>query len=277
MQHLTFLPNPTTTSMQQAGVVMVVRCVPDLFTGERLNIGVVAIDNTGRRLAKMISEPGRLDCLYGDAANNVLWLAKAAEEAFLKCASMPSPQIIIDDPAPYYNSSLEDVLNNVFADQITVALPRRQDATKKALDDESAWIEVANQIKLMKGLSADVIANTPHVLIETERGTRAVTAQLQPAHGVGTVRSADYSPATLKTHLMDSLLDLECAARYRNKRGMGIFILRSDRETVKSAGAIDAVIDSVAFRAPRSLHLEVSQDSHTLAESVAEWAESMSS
>lgn len=276
MQAPDFLQPFSHQAIQQSGVVMVLRCVPDVFTGERLNIGVAAIDPNGKRACKVITEPGRLECLYGEAAANVLLLAKAAEEAFMAGAPMPTGQITLDEPAPFYNTTLDDVVQQVFADQVTVALPRRQDSSKKSLDDEEAWRLVSNHIKLKQHLQADVIASTPHVLIETERGTRSVTAPLQPKHGVGTVRSADYSAATLKAHLMDSLLDLECAARYRNKRGMGIFILRPENETMKTASAIDAVIDSITFRAPSNLHMEVSQDSQSLAGRVTDWAASMS-
>jgi hypothetical protein len=275
MQAPNFLSQSPQQLLQQGGVVMVLRCVPDIFTSERLNIGVAAIDQQGKRACKVITEPGRLECLYGEAAGNVLLLAKAAEEAFLSGVPMPTSQVTLDEPAPFYNTSLQDVVHQVFCDQVTVALPRRPEASKKVLDDDEAWQQVSDHIKLLQHLQADVIANTPHVLIETDRGTRSVTAQLQPRHGVGTVRSADYSAATLKTHLMDSLLDLECAARYRHKRGMGIFILRPKSETMKHASAIDAVIDSITFRAPSNLFMEVSHESQELAGSVAEWAASM--
>lgn len=276
MQIPNFLSTPTQQALQQGGVIMVLRCVPDVFTGERLNIGVAGIDQQGRRACKVVTEPGRLDCLYGESASDVVLLAQAAAEAFMAGAAMPTSQVTLDAPSPFYNTALEEAVQQVFADQVTVALPRRQDANKKTMGDEEAWQQVSDHIKLQQNLQADVIAGTPHVLIETERGSRSVTAQLQPKHGVGTVRSADYSASTLKTHLMDSLLDLECAARYRSKRGMGIFILRPKQESHKSAAAIDAVIDSITFRAPRNLFVEVSQDSQTLAGSVVEWAASMS-
>lgn len=269
-------PSQAPIAAQQTGVFMVLRCVPDAFTGERLNVGVAGIDAQGQRACKVISEPGRLECLYGEAAATVVLLAKAAEEAFMAGAPMPSSQLTLTEPMPLYHTSLADALVQLFADQVTVALPHRQEGKRKTLDDQAAWTLVSDHIKQLQHLHADVIAGTPHVLVETERGKRAVTVPLQARHGVGTVRSADYAPATLKTHLMDSLLDLECAARYRNKRGMGIFILRPEDQPDQLASAVDTVIDSIAFRAPRNLHIEVSQDGQALARHVAQWAAEMS-
>ena len=51
----------------------------------------------------------------------------------------------------------------------------------------------------------EVVANTPVALVQTPQGPKPVMVQLQPRNGVGAVRSADYSPQSLKTHLMDKM------------------------------------------------------------------------
>lgn len=271
------LPAPTTVPAQPAGYYFVIRCEPDPFTGERLNVGVCAVDVQGKRYVKAISEPGRLECLYGDNAAMVVSMAQTAAACALQGLGSPSSQIVFDNPLPFYNTSVEDAIVSVFSEQVTVAIPKKitNGNQKHKMDDETAWNMVADNIRLIKGLQADVIANTPQVLIETDRGLRSVVVPLQPKHGAGTVRSADYSPTTLKSHLMDSLLDLDCAARYRQKRSLGMFILRPSQLTFKEDGAIDAAIDSIAFRAPSNLHLEVSHDSMILARAINKWADSL--
>lgn len=271
------LPSLAAEPTKPAGYYFVIRCEPDPFTGEQLNIGVCAIDPSGKRHVKVITEPGRLECLYGENACLVVSMAQTAAACAMQGLGSPSSQIVFDIPLPYYHTSAQDVLASAFAEQVTVAIPKKSNDTsnKNKLDDEAAWTMVANDIRLLKGLQADVIANTPQVLIETGRGARSVMVPLQPAHGAGTVRSADYSTQTLKSHLMDSLLDLDCAARYRRKRGLGMFILRPKKATVKEASAIDAAIDSIAFRAPSNLYLEVSDDSMTLAQAINSWADSL--
>lgn len=261
-----------TAVLQSAGQVFVIRCEPDPFTGERINVGVCVIAPNGQRLVKVISDPGRLDCLYGeDGAGITVSMAQVAGACASKGLPPPSSQIHFDEPVSFFNANPEDMLESTFADQVTVALPRRAEKAKKQLDDLAALSTVTNYLKRLKGLNVDFLANTPQVLVNTERGQRAVNVPIQPKNGVATIRSADYTAATLKTHLMDSLLDLECAARYRQKKHLGIFILRPEHASDAAVKAVDHVIDSVAFRAPGNLRMEVEYDGETLAKAIDEW------
>jgi hypothetical protein len=257
--------------VEPAGMIFVIRCTPDIFTGERINVGVCAIDAQGKRKGKVVTEPMRLQCLYGDQAINVLLLAQAALEAAEIGAPSPSPQITFDDPSPYFNSTLVQAVENTFADQVTVALPHRDNPLREEMPDEVAQAKVANAVKDRIGLDFELLANTPQVVINTERGPRTMTIPLQPRNGVGTIRSAFYNPNTLRTHLLDSVLDLECAARFRQKRALGLFILRPGKASRKDQGAIDSVIDNVAYRCPKNLYLGVSDDERALAEEITEW------
>lgn len=255
-----------------AGMLFVVRCAPDAFTGERFNVGVYAVASNGQRAAKVIEQVGRLDCLYGNAAGSVLWLAKAAQEAALKGTASPSPQITFDGPSPYYNCSAEQAVERAFVELVTVALPRTEGAgAAPKVTDEDALQSVGNAVRTLIGLNFELLANTPQVVLETDRGPWTVNIPLQPSQGVGIIRSADYTPAVLKTHLMDSVLDLTCAAHYRLKRGMGLFLLLSSHQDKATADAVEAVVDNVLHRAPGNLQLH--QDDHAagLAQRIQEW------
>lgn len=253
-------------------MVFVIRCVPDPFTDERINVGVCAIDaETGVRFVKVISEPGRLHCLYGDMAYSVVNLAQVAGEAAQKGLSSPSSQIIFDVPSPFFNSTAASVVENTFADQISVAIPQREQKQQAQVDDDLALQKVADAIKLQRTFDFDLIANTPQVIVQTERGPRPMKIPLQPKNGVGTVKSAYYSASTLKSHLLDSILDLECAARYREKTHLGMFILRRNDENRKDMASIDSVIDSIAARASRHMYIEVATQPDELAEACAKW------
>lgn len=262
---------PPSTRAEPAGMLFVIRCTPDIFTGECINVGVCAIDATGRRKGKVVTEPARLQCLYGEQSVNVLMLAQAALEAAERGALPPSPQVVFDEPTPYFNSTLEQALENTFADQVTVALPHRDGALRQELPDEVAQTRVSDAVKARIGLDLELLANTPQVIVNTERGPRTMVIPLQPRNGVGTIRSAYYNASTLRTHLMDSVLDLECAARFRQKRSLGLFILRPRNRSRKDQLAIDGVIDNVVYRCPTSLHLGQSDDVGALAEEIAAW------
>lgn len=268
------LSKPTAATWAAAGQYFVIRCTPDPFTGETLNVGICVVEPNGKRHVKVITEAGRLECLYGDSgASLVVSMAGIAGAFALQGLSAPSDQISFDPPSPYFNASPQETLEAAFAEQITVAIPRKQEKAIKTVDDDTALSIVSNEIKRKLGLQADFLAQSQQLIINTDQGPRTIRVPLLPPLGAGAVRSADYSVQSLKSHLMDSLLDIECAARHAKKKYLGMFILRPEHHTPKQATAIDNVIDSIAFRAPRNLRLEVSYDAPSLADHICEWAE----
>lgn len=254
-----------------AGQVFVIRCEPDPFTGERINVGVCVQEASGKRLVRCIEEPGRLECLYGAGAAAVLNLAKFAAACAAEGLPPPSPQIIFDTPLPYYHAKAEEILRLTFQEQVTVALPQRAGTARNQIDDSAALSLVLGEVRKLVPMWGEVIANTPVTLINTPQGPRPVTVPLQPRNGVGTVRSGDYTPTSLKAHLMDSVLDLQCAALYRQRGHQALFLLRPPQEPPKLASQRDDAIDNVMYRA-NALRLFQSHSSEELAADIAAWA-----
>ena len=271
MQFLAPHPNQAPASAA-GGQVFVIRCEPDPFTGERINVGVCVITASGQRLVRCVEEPVRLECLYGPGAASILSLAKIAGACAAQGLPSPSPQITFDDPLPYYHATAEEILRITFQEQITVALPKRQSKERRQIDDAAALALVLGELSRLMNVLGEVVANTPVTLLDTPQGPRPVTVQLQPRHGVGAVRSADYSPQALKTHLMESVLDLQCAALYRKRHHQALFLLRPPTEPAKLASQRDEVIDSVMYRAS-AVRLHQADNSQKLAADIAAWAE----
>lgn len=259
----------------EAGRVFVIRCVPDVFTGEVVNVGVCAIDGaSGKRFAKVITEPGRLTCFYGESAANIVALAMAAGEAAQSAVPPPSEQIIFDEPVPYYNTTAHEVLGSTFAMQVTCALAQRQKAgSQEHITDDMALETAIDCIKKERDLQAEFIANTPMVMLNTDKGPRPVFIPLQPVHAVGTIRSADYGADSLRLHLMESILDMEAAQRWRNKDAAGLFILRPPGKDKKHLDAVDKVIDAVAWRCSKSMQIEVEPTAAALGKQISKWAD----
>lgn len=267
---------PPSGYLQPAGMVFVIRCIPDIFTREQFNIGVCAIGENGKRRVKVITEPGRFACFYGDSASNVVFLAQAAGEAALNAAPSPSPQIIFDTPTPYYNSTLEDVVDSTFADQVTAAIPYKAPKDREQITDDIARVKTIDAIKKARALDTDFIASVPLVVLNTDTGPRSVYIPLQANHAVGTIRSADYSPDALKMHLLESALDMEAAQRWREKMSAGLFILRPAHKDKKAAEAIDRTIDAVLWRCPKSLHVDIEPTVEDLGKKIETWADEYS-
>lgn len=253
-------------------MLSVIRCEPDPFTGERLNIGVVGVASNGTRLARVIQEPGRLECLYGAGAERVVAMAAAAAEAVRSDRPMPSAQLIVGQPQPFYNVSLEAAVNRAFDDLVTVALADRDRQPRpKALTDEMAEQRVFERLRKKIGLNMEILSNTPDVILQTARGPWKVHIPLQPPQGVGTVKSTDYGAATLRTHLNECMLDLACASQYRNKARIGLFLLRAERARADANDA-DSIIDALFCRAPEHMRIEVRDDPEALAQEIQAWS-----
>jgi hypothetical protein len=110
-------------------------------------------------------------------------------------------------------------------------------------------------------------------MLNTDSGPRPVFIPLQTAQAVGTIRSAHYGADSLKMHLLESVLDMEAAQRWRNKPAAGLFILRPPGKDKKHADQIDKVIDAVAWRCNKSLHLDVEPTAELLASRIGQWAD----
>lgn len=263
--------------MTQMGMSSNIRIVPDLFTGELLNIGIGIITADGRRVVRVIKEAGRLVCLYGEEnAKSIVMLAQLAASAFEAGQSSPSPNIIFDEPQPFFNMDAESALNQFFRDQVTVAIPQRIEQQKHTpVKTEALRAKVYALLKIKSPhLERDsVIPQSPLTTVQTARGTRTVRIPLQPANGAGGLESADYSPQSVKTHLMDTLLDLEFAAQARGLKKLGLFIARPSGLPSEKAKAIDNAIDYVVWRAPSNCRVSMETNVDRLVEEIIDWTE----
>ena len=261
-----------------AGYFVKISAVPDLFTDEVLNVGVGVIASNGRREVRVITTPGRLECLYGDAAHNLVDLAQLAADAFRNNISQPSPNIVIGEARPFYNMDPETALARFFQDQVTVAIPLRQEGLDRhdPVKTEAMRAQVYQLLRTKGQLMAvdGLIPQSPRTIVPTDRGPRTVTIPLQPTNAVGGLESVDYSGATIRMHLLDALLDLECAAEARGIKKLGLFIGRPDRDLPETKlREIDNAIDHVVWRTPKHCRVEIERDLGILSDKILEWAE----
>lgn len=277
---------PQTAPAEAAGRVFVIRCIPDPFTGESLNIGVCGVSAAGTRVVKVITEAGRLNCLYGDSARAVVNMAAVAKYCLEHNLPSPSEQIVFDDPLPYFNSSVEQVVADAFADQVTVALPQRVNRATPQVDDQAALAALRREMKqLSLELSAnEVLPAEPAVLIPTHDSAmpRTVHIPIRPAYGYGAVRSADYSGHSLRGHLLESLLDLSFAGRYRRNRlygeaagvklpALAIFVMHNPQASALRRKDADRVIEDLAPKAAGLVDLVPAIGSADMARAVWDW------
>jgi hypothetical protein len=274
-------PPPVAHTWQPVGHALTIRAMPDAFTREVLNIGVAMVLNNGTRIAKVVDEPGRLSCLYGEQQSHaILLMAKIAYEAFLSGESSPSPTIIFSEPTPVFHMTPENALESLFKDQVTVAIPQRAaqgDSEEGALPTDTLRAQVYGYIRdnTEPMIGDTIIPQSTLAVVNTAKGPRTVRVPLQPPTGLGALESADYSGQTVRIHLMDALLDVEFAAEARNIKRLGLFIARPSRPGVsdRQLREIDNAIDNVTGRAPRNCRVEVETKVERLAEHILDWSE----
>lgn len=265
-------------NMQQTGMSYVIRVIPNLFTGEVLNIGITVITTEGRRAVKVIDEPGRLTCLYGEqAAESLVFLAQIAKEAAESGAPSPSHNIIYSDPLPFFNMHPEDALNHFFKDQVTVAIPfpdekRKTQEKKLRTDDVRAKVYSLIKQKTSAFSGDSLIAQSSFQAIPTPNGdTRNIIIPLLPKNGIGGLESADYTNQSLKLHLMDALLDIECVAKHKGFKKLGLFIAKPENVPAYRTTEIENAIDYVMWRAPSECKVVQESNLDRLTEEILEW------
>lgn len=267
----------TAPPMTPAGHAFVIRAIPDLFTGEILNIGVCVHSPDGKRRVRVIDKPGRLECFYGDAAHEVVALAKHAEYCALNGLPSPASNVIFDSPVAFYNLSPDQALQGFYVDLVTVAISKTATLGQPAqFTTEDARAAVTRIVKEMRANMAldSLVADTPNILINVADKPRFVCVPLQPTYGAGTIESADYSEDTIRLHLLDRITDLAAVFEARKATQLAMFIVRPQRLiSEKQQLHIDNAIDKVLWKAPKNMRVEVETSVKRTAELVIEWGE----
>lgn len=278
MNAISNLLRPSLVSKVAAsGQAFVIRAIPDLFTGEVINVGVCIVLPTGQRYAKVIDAPGRLECLYGDAAHEIVLLAKQAKYCAVNNLPSPALNIIFDQSEPYYNLSPDQAVDGFFGDWVTVALAKPNAQISIAqFTTADARREVLDVIRRLRPISAisPLIPENASLLINIDEKNRLVDVPLQPNFGAGTIESVDYGAGTIRLHLLERITDLAAVHRAGKASLLGMFIVRPQGVvSEKKLREIDNAIDNVLWKIPGNMRVEVESSIERTAQFAIEWAD----
>ena len=277
--YIGYEPPDFTNDQSQTGYWCRIVAEPDTFTGERFNIGVGIVDSTGGRHVRVITEKGRLECAFGTSdAESILMMAEVAKKCFEAGTEPLFQNVIFDVPVALLNRAPLLALDELFFDQVTFAIPQRVEAARPVgwLTREETRKSVYQLIR--ERVSANnanfLIPQAQHMNVQTGRGSsKPVNVPLQPAGGAAGLESACYTPSTVKTHLMDAMLDLQAYATANDVKNTGMFVLRPTTGlSRKSQLILDNTIDDVLWRAPRDWKIEIQEDPESLTDKILEWA-----
>ncbi len=113
-----------TTEAKVSGKWFPIRLVPDLATGELLNVGVGFIDSRRKLHVKILDSARVFECMYGPAGlENFTFLLTVLREHFQKTAQAisPSPHIVLGARSYAAGESVPEILESLYQSQVTLA------------------------------------------------------------------------------------------------------------------------------------------------------------
>lgn len=264
------------TGFTQTGESWRVQLAPDIFTGERFNVGIGVRLPSGAVRVMVMTEPGRLPCFYGETgAENILFAAALYKEAAEAGKPSPVDNIIESDRQPIFNVAPEEALASLFRDQVSAAResdkPKADDATVKR---DALTTNIYNFIRKERPEEADrIIPQSPLAIVQTEKGARPARVPIQAENAFAGLESAAIKTShIIQFNLMNALLDVEAACRWRKIGRMGMFVLRPDTRDERWNTMVDNAIDKVIWRAPPECVIDASSNIAELSAKIMEFA-----
>lgn len=204
---------------------------PELSGVQRFVVGVV-VRGQGQQAARLMSEPGRLDCFFRprSIAADFTWLISMARSQLAQAnldAPIALPVLNLTATAPQFVSgqSAEALAETLFAQLVPAAKDEIEaPPARPYLDTASLRELVHNELKRITGLDYSRIVREAGEIIR-DRGDHAFDVDIITARAVGSVISADYkSLASIERNLLRAAHDVQAYSGSRNKDARGIFI-----------------------------------------------------
>ena len=251
----------------------VIRATPDLFARETLNVGVCVLTAAGERLARCISTPGRLNCLYDESgAKLIVEMANSSARRFKLGQSSDTEQVQFVDIGPVYNISPQQAVDALFHDLVTVATITKKEHDAKSAENEDAlaegdWVkQVHGLLRLRHPLDAErIIPKEQSVRIASTRGEFDVPVHVVGRNRFGRIVVASQTPKTVQKNLIFALADMERLAEEKNA-SVALFVGRSNADA-----RTDDMVDYVYQRKTKAVRLEAEYTPEALTDHVEAW------
>lgn len=272
-----------------AGEWFRIQWMPDLSTGELLNIGVVFKETGGRVHVKMLNQFTRLTCLYDvEISESAAFVISVVESSLLAESNVsPSKNVIYSDSLFVQGSDSSKILNELFDTSVTLSRP--VDIKKEGSIDRIKTISTAelrevvfHQVRAEIGvLSANQIL--PQCSILTKKYGDNVYQLDIPVQGKGmlgsVVSAAHKTVQHVELNLLRAFSDVETAVRvYEGRDKGGMFVLKPEDKVIKTFGRknryeIEKKLDNISWKAESNgIIMVVRDDPKRLADDLIKWA-----
>ncbi|NEV64721.1 hypothetical protein [Thiorhodococcus minor] len=262
-----------------------IRFIPDLSTGERLNLGVGLLGEDGRIHAKLLTDFTRLHCLYGERIDSdelrfLLDLLRHGWSHPEEALRSPSPHLLFSPLKYAAGDSLEAILEDLY--QVTVTLEPSPQTDRKAtrdthmIDTKTARERVFEAMVRKAPLSASLLAPNP---IWPVNGGKLLDMPIRAPSQFATLISVWHTRSERREiTALRAQADLDAARTLFPDDTGGLFILRPPPGEPGYDEAqqrkIDQVIEMTTWRlGVQGMPCEAEHDPEALAERVLSWSE----
>ncbi|MDN3525667.1 hypothetical protein QWY79_10370 [Halomonas sabkhae] len=268
---------------------------PNLFAGEKLNVGVGFVDQTGRLHTRVSNNLSRLRCLYDDRVDleGIQMLVGLAGDLFdreLYEPDMPgavSPQLSFSTPSYAAGTCVEEILETFYEQTVSLVPPLQEKDAKRtyfrgytnraARQSLQQWMTKNHQ-----ELASRIFPRDPAFKIRAVDGgaTQEHTVDLplhQPGKLAGSIISAYCSTEqTAQLRLLQSAMTINTTKRHLEKEKIGLFVLRPGEDSGlgrKVLRHFDEMIDENVWQLrDAGVHVGVECSVESLGREVAGWA-----
>lgn len=276
-----FADAPDATDPPFKGKWFEIRIQPDLATDERLNIGVCFLDNKRKLHFKLLDDTSAFLCLYGRQAKEQFdFMLKAVRYNLEHGASTPaSPQITYGAPRFAAGFSVQQILDSLYSDTVTLARVKRKPRNEfSSMDNDDIRQIVFSAMRDIDTLMANTLITGGAIplAIETDEGPHEVLLPIRKDARFGTIVSAVYKKRDqVEYNLKGAALDLSVALKAYPQNQAGLFVLRAADGMLRGEESllqIDNVIEMTEWRAKKlGIRLTVEDSPRRLAEDILEW------
>jgi hypothetical protein len=270
------------------GVWATVQLQPDLFSPQRLIIGVLVGTNDRPHGYRMLQSLEKIECLYGRKVASRLHdhlksaeftLARALKEKIpLRHVAFDSDNLELSAPWPTSGQSDEAILSRLYADVVHLE-PEGSDEPKfLSLDTEQVRRLVNAELKRIAGLAFEQMVVDPNAtLIHDDEGMpHKLDFNLRVEGGAGSVVSAVYkTPNYVELGLLRADRDLRTYAGIRKLDNLAVFVMtpREEQFDPGEFAKMTELLDETAWRMERAgVRIEMHDDPTPLALGIMDWA-----
>lgn len=284
MKTLNDILNSTSRTTYVSGNWYQFQWIPDITTGESLNIGVGFKERSGEFSVQMLDYYERINCFYGKEMQFQLELAcNVARELVFKKELTDSynltPQIKLTKKGFAQGKNASEVLVILYKNTVPLGKKVRKPATNRF--SSTSRDAVYNSLKEKLKMNLDVtyslhVPENPYKTVSEGNVIHNLFLPYTKTNGIATLVSTAYSDVQrVKCNLFDGYRDIDIASNHLKTKGNAVFLMLPD-DSLKPETQLEIENELDKFiwlLKPHNFHVGSHVEVDSLADEIAEWCQ----